>query len=622
MRIALALACAVVAILVFLPTLGHAFVDWDDTGVLLETTEWRGLGAEQLQWMFTTNHYGHYQPVTWLTYGLDYTIWGMNPRGYHLTNVLFHAANALLVWFLAHALIGTALRTVRETHRHGPWLIALAATGAALVFATHPLRVESVAWVTQRRDLVSAFFILLTMLAYLRSTTLDGRARVIWLGVALGVYVLSMLSKVGGAPLPLVLLVIDWYPLRRVDINPLRWWRLESIFVVLEKVPFLVVAMGFAFATIHQQSGRWLIPLEQHDLVARTAQAAYGLVFYVWKTIAPVGLSPLYELRFPLDPQETRFIVCASIVVTALAAIAFWWRKWPAVTAVVAAYVLMIGPLLGFFQNGPQIVADRYSYLSTLGWILLLAGGGAALIARREQRTLHMLVGAAAAAVVITTSVLTVRQARVWQDTASLWSSVVEHEPDSAYGNNSYGYVLLQAGDIEAAEAHIRTSLEISRRHAIDVQYNEEALYNLIEVLQAKGVDDTAAYEAALAYNPRHPNLWYGLGNACLAAQRNEAAVEAYRQAIDLNSNDPRFHTNLGIALARLEQFGAARVHLTTAARLDPTLWNARDNLARVYMLEGNYAQARRVLRELLRDNPGYGSALSRMQWLDENHPE
>lgn len=605
-RVLLAVVCAILVFLVFLPTLGFEFVDWDDRGLLTENPHWRGLGWEQIRWMFTTNHWGHYQPVTWLTYGLDHVLWGMDPRGVHLTNTLFHAANTFLVWFVASFLLGAALPALR---RDRPWLLDLAATFAALTFGVHPLRVESVAWATERRDLVSAFFILLTLLAYLRSSALAGRRRTAWLIGSLVLYLISMLSKVGGAPLPLVFLVLEWYPLGRLKVLPGGGLDRAGRRVLLGGLPFLVIAIGFSIATVKQQAGRWLIPLAVHDYLARTAQSFYGLVFYAWKTFLPTGLSPLYEIRFPLDPFAPRFLASALVVLVAAVAVLKARRRAPAVAAAALTYALFLGPLLGYFQNGPQLVADRYSYLSTLGFILLVAGGAASLAYRRPAPVRLGAIAAAASLCVAACAGLTVRQEQVWRDTATLWASMLRHDPSSSFANNSYGYVLLQKGDVETAEAHFRKALAINPG-------NREAQFNLSEALKRKGVDGVEAYRAALAFNPEVASLRNQLGNELLKEKRNEEAVETFLEALRLEPRDPRFHANLAIALQRLDRLEQARQHYEAAVALDPTLWIARDGLASVLARQGKTEEARRTLEKLLQENPGYEPARRRLASL------
>ena len=219
----------------FFPALENGFVDWDDEKTLLDNPNYRGLGWDQLRWMFTTFYMGHYQPLSWMTFGLDYLLWGIDPFGYHLTNLLLHTANAVLFYFLTLRLLSLPARAVP-----GEFALQVAAGFAALVFALHPLRVESVAWVTERRDVLSAFFLLWTILCYLRATAgAEGdSARWRWLSAAVIVYGLSLLSKAGGITLPVVLLVLDVYPLRRLGVEAGKWFGPAARQVWWEKVPF------------------------------------------------------------------------------------------------------------------------------------------------------------------------------------------------------------------------------------------------------------------------------------------------------------------------------------------------------------------------------------------------
>jgi len=607
----LAIATAAIAFIVFLPTLTNQFVDWDDTGVLTENENYRGLTGEHIAWMFTTNHYGHYQPITWLTYGVDYVLWGMNPTGYHLTNNLFHAANTLLVFFLALGLLG---RARGDAARAPPLLLLGGATLAALLFAVHPLRVESVAWATERRDLVSAFFLLLTVLAYLRSTRPGEPCRGRWLMIAIGVYVISMLSKVGGAPLPVVLMVLDWYPLRRFGRDriaaapPLRT-------VLVEKIPFWLVAIGFAASTVAQQSGKWLVPLAEHGLTARTAQAFYGLEFYLLKTVVPTNLLPLYEMRWPLDPFEPRFVVAAAAVL-AVAAVAFGLRRRvPSVAAAALCYAAMLGPLLGYFQNGPQIVADRYSYLSCVGWTVL-AAGAVGWFVRDGTRGRIAAALAVSVGVVITLGVLTWRQCGVWHDTASLWSYVVARDPGGSYANNSYGFVLLTEQRRDEAVLRFEQAIAIKPR-------NSEAYYNLWTALAALGreADLRAAYVAAVdAPVPEvQASARFRLGNIALRVKRNEEAVGWYRAALAVREPYAIAHANLGLVLVRLERIDEALGHYTRAVELKPDLVNAHYGLARVYARLERYDEAVaeiRIVIELDPDHSGAGALLSRVEGL------
>ncbi|MCI0656328.1 MAG: hypothetical protein L0170_04570, partial [Acidobacteria bacterium] len=228
-------AAALVAFAAFLPALNADFVNWDDDWNFVTNPNYRGLGPAQLKWMFTDT-YGHYMPVTWLTLGLDYALYGMNPRGYHFTSLLLHAVNALVFFFVVLRLIRKAIPSAAES------AVAWSAFAGALFFAVHPLRAESVAWVTERRDVVSGLFFMASLLAYLKAQD-DGASRRKWLIISVSCFAVSLLSKAMGMMLPVVLLAIDVFPLKRTDLKK------PDRSVLLEKVPYLVLLLLSVAAT-------------------------------------------------------------------------------------------------------------------------------------------------------------------------------------------------------------------------------------------------------------------------------------------------------------------------------------------------------------------------------------
>jgi tetratricopeptide (TPR) repeat protein len=611
-----AVGVAAVVFVAFLPTLWSDFVDWDDHDVLVENEHFRGLGPRQLRWMFTTNHWGHYQPVTWLTYGADYVIWGMNPLGYHLTNNLFHAANALLVFLLASFLLRSAF-TGRPRGVPSPGAIVVASAFVALLFGLHPLRVESVAWATERRDLVSAFFLLLTILAYLRAAASARPVR--GLAAALALYVLSMLSKVGGAPLPVVLVVLDWYPLRRLPADPRRWLGGPALRALLEKIPFFAIAIGFSLATIAQQEDRWLIPWDMHDFQSRTAQALYGLAFYAWKTLWPAGLLPLYEIHYPLRLTDPAMMVPAIAVLVGAAAAIALVRRWPAILAALLCYAAMLGPLLGYFQNGPQIVADRYSYLSTLGLPLVAAGAVIAIHARgRLAPRARGAVLAVAVIVLVVLGALTWRQCLVWRDSKALWGYLVERAPDSSFANNSYGFLLQGEGRAEEALPYLRASVAIDER-------NRNAWVNLWNALEDLGRDGefVEACEAALDVPDGYiqAGALYRLGNRAYAAGEFGRAAELFARSASFQDGAardvyPGARRGLALALARSGRFADAIPHFERAIALGQEPIQSRIDLALTLDRAGRRSEAIALLQAVLAEDPANETARRRLAAL------
>lgn len=441
-----ALLVAALTFVAYVPALDNEFVNWDDDHNLTNNENYRGFDGERLRWMFTSFHMAHYHPLTWVSFGVDHALWGMDPRGYHLTNVLLHAGTAVAVLFFA-------LAVFRRLRGGGPGKSSLlvASFAAACIFALHPLRVESVAWATERRDCLSGLFFFLSLNAYLAYA---GSARRSRYALALVFLLLSLLSKAWGITIPVVLLLLDVYPLRRLELRTCLSRR--SWHVWLEKVPFAALAAASAALAVWGQSDSGAMrSLANSDLGQRVAQSAYGLVWYVAKTVWPSGLAPIYDRPPGISLLDPPYLAAAAIVLAYTAAAIRWRARFPAALAVWCGYIVVVSPMLGIVQVGSYLVADRYSYLACIGWALLGGAGVAWLWARRPP------VGAATlVAVVATLGALTWRQADVWQDSETLWARVLEVDPDSATGHQYRAGLLYRDGQLELAAEHYKKSLQ------------------------------------------------------------------------------------------------------------------------------------------------------------------
>ncbi len=467
--------------------LQNEFVGWDDAATFLENPNYRGLGPAQLRWMFTTFRMGHYMPLSWLTWGLDYTFWGVNPLGYHLTNLILHGATALAFYFLALRLLGLAMPDSAETDRR------LGAGAAALLWAVHPLRVESVAWATERRDVLSGLFYVSAVIAYLKAVAEPGRRRPGWYWGAVGFFAAALLSKSITVTLAAVLLVLDVYPLRRLG-GGHSWldrdvWR--------EKLPFFALAgtaAVLAFAAVGNVPARpsW----QSMGLLPRAILTLHGLGFYVVKTALPLGLSPLYPLDVTISWLEL------AGVLLGLAAAAAAWRHWPALTAVALVYAMTLLPMSGFFQNGQQSAADRYSYLACLGWALLLGG----LVSLRWIGT--RVIRAVIAVCLVALMGLSWQQSGVWHDSVTLWRHALSLYPTSRAAHFNLGGAYEERGRYAEALAEYREVLRLSANYPL--------WYVTIGWAWEKtGVDRGAeqAFREAL-------RLWPGLPDACVGLRR------------------------------------------------------------------------------------------------------
>src|SRR3989475_2871472 len=451
------LLVALFTLTAFLPTLQNQFVAWDDDKNFLDNPRYRGLGWAHLRWMFTAFHLGHYIPLTWVTFGMDHLLWGMKPVGYHLTSLLLHAANAVLFFSLVRRILTLALPSAAERDH----ALAVSAGFAALVFAIHPLRVESVAWVTERRDVLSGLFYLLTILEYLRACELEKHGRW-WYWLSVVTFVCALLSKSMAVSLPVVVLILDVYRLRRLG-GARGWWGEPARWVYLEKIPFVLLALAAsAIAFMPHIQGHNMPPLDELRVAGRLAISAYGLSFYLWKMIAPLNLSPLYEYELrAVNPWAPPFLLSYAVVLAVTALALVLRHRFRGLSAAGLAYVIILLPVLGIFQNGPQIAADRYTYLAGLGWALLASAG---LLASWRRRP--FLVSGLAVFLLLGLGTLTWNQVRIWHDSERLWRHAVAIDPMSPTSQFSLGLALVRQGKLVEAVEHYQMALRIEPDYA------------------------------------------------------------------------------------------------------------------------------------------------------------
>jgi len=626
---------ALVTFAAFLPALHNQFVNWDDDENLLNNPRYRGLGWTQLRWMWTT-HMGHYIPLTWMTFGLDYLLWGMNPLGYHLTSLLLHAANAVVFFFIVRRLLTRALSSPSERG----YALAVCAGVAALVFAIHPLRVESVAWVTERRDVLSGLFYLVTILLYLRACERGERGRRgYWLSVT--AFALALLSKSMVVNLPVVLLTLDVYPLRRL--GGAVGWRSESARrVYVEKIPFvLLAAAASAIALMAQLSHDTMVSVVRLSALGRLAVSVYGVSFYLWKTVAPVNLSPLYELPPTVNPWAPPFLLSYGLVLAITAIVLALRRRVPGLPAAWVAYIVVLLPVLGIFQSGPQIAADRYTYLAGLGWAIFV-GAGLLSCWRSSRRSktgtpAAWLLAGLALCVVVGLGVLTWNQAQVWHDSQKLWThalaidpqsslaannlgivlaqqaEAIEHfeqalriKPDYADAHNNLGAALVQRGKLAEAIEHLQQALKIRPGNA-DAHYN----WGVALAQQGKPAEAIEHFEQALKINPHGADAHSHWGVALAQQGRLAEAIEHFEQAAQINPHDADAHYHWGVALAQQGKAPEAVEHYRQALEIKPDYAEALNNWGLALARQGKAAEAVEHYRQALKIKPDFAAALT-----------
>ena len=553
------LGLAVIAFLVFSPALWNGFVEWDDQVNLYENPDYRGLTWPQIRWMFSTVLMGHWIPLTWLTFGLDYVLWEMNSFGYHLTSLLIFAANVPVFYFVA-------LRLMRRATSFGEGVLRFSALVATLFFTLHPLRVESVAWATERRDVLSGLFFLLTVLMYLKAVDESGARRRWFLASSVGLYALALVSKGSVMILPAALVVLDVYPLRRLAGHWREWWGPGARTVWLEKIPFGVLGLAGAAITYYAQNANsFITPLERYPLSARPAMVFYSLWFYFEKTVMPTGLSPLYELPLRVSLLDLQFLYPAMAVTAITATLVVLRRRWPAGLATWVYYAIALGPVIGIVHSGHQLTNDRYSYLPTMGFALIIGAAAGAVVHAAASGVLRPSLAKAAIVLMVLwlggLAYLSTQQVQIWHDTESLWRYSLEVDPDCSICRGNLGVNLLRRG-------------------------------------YARSASDE--FERVKALRPDNKKVYLHIGYMLATQGRFPEAVDNFRVFVAKYPNDVDGLNNLGSALVNDKHSAEALDVLQRALKLKPRHAPTRISLAFAYMELGDYAKAKTLFREAI----------------------
>ncbi len=600
---------------VYLPVLDNGFVDWDDTTYVVRNPHGGNLDISTLVWAFTTFDAANWHPLTWMSHALDRELYGLNPRGHHRTSVLLHAANGLLLLLLLHRLSSLF------------WPSA----AAAALFALHPLRVENVAWISERKDLLCSFFVLLALLAYERHARRPARGSL--LAVALA-FTLALLSKPMAVTLPFLLLLLDVWPFER-----LRWPRPDHR-VLLEKLPLLLLAASSSVVTyVAQARGEAVRALDLIGVGERLAAAPVALASYLAKTLwpAPGTLLPLYTHPHYLPHGASGAALASAVaVLLGLAAVAVWqWRKRPYLAVGGLAFAGLLVPVLGLVQVGVQRSADRYTYLPTLG----LALAAVCLIGEISagRRRSRLLAAGGIAIALGTSAVLTWNQQQIWRDSVTLWRATVAGEPESPIAQLNLANALHEAGRSGEAMRHYHEAIARGpgyapahaalgvrlgerREYAAAIESLETALRlqpadaytrgSLGNCLLELGRKEEAVREltAAVAAAPTAVALRNSLGQGLLALGRHEDAIGVFRETLALDRSSSPAHNNLALAMLRAGRMTEGIELLREAIRLAPTNAKAHQNLSLALSEIGDEAGAARELAEAQRlgsANPG-----------------
>lgn len=528
--------------LVYWPVGGYPFVNFDDNiYVYNNPCVLGGLTAENVAWAFHGFHANFWHPLVWLSLMLDRSLFGPGPAGFHAMNVAYHTANALLLWLALSRMTGAQGRSF----------------AVAALWALHPLRVESVAWITERKDTLSGLFFLLTLLAYASYAARPTRWR--YAGV-LGLFALGLMAKPMLVTLPVLLLMLDAWPLRR--------WRSsrDAGPLILEKAPLLALALvAAAAAFVAQDTGGALAGLDAAPWPLRAATAIRAAARYTGNSVWPVNLCIFY----PYDKHPGLPAVAAAAgALVALTALAFWRvRRQPSLAVGWAWFIVSLFPVCGIVQVGGFAAADRFTYLPSIGLILAMVWLAADALPPRG----HVIAVAAAGLALAWGSS---RQVTVWRSSRALFDHALAVSPDNWLAHHNVGHAELAAGNADAAQAHFRAALRINPASG-------EAHDALAYILRRAEDREGAVFEylAAARAQPGQPTTRYNLGAALAEAGRLESAARAFRCASRLDPGLARAREALGNTLLALDRPADAIPEYETALRLDPANPRVPENL-------------------------------------------
>jgi Tfp pilus assembly protein PilF len=549
----------------YLTSIQNEFVQWDDGHYVFENPHIRLLNTAFFKWAFFDFHAGNWHPLTWISHALDYAVWGLNPMGHHLGNVILHAVNTFVVVFLIIRLLDAVRqRTIQGGQpsflNDRTMLIAAGVTG--LLFGIHPVHVESVAWVSERKDLLCALFFMLSIMAYMKYAGKtaavtqtkktnppilpflkggEGGLKRQYL-MSLGFFILALMSKPMAISLPVVLLVLDWHPFKRIQsFKALRT-------AIVEKLPFIALSVGSIILTFFaQRSGGAIRSMEYASLSTRILVGMRSLVAYLWKMILPLNLIPFYP--YPKDAslfslEYLSAVILVGGITAACIVLAKRQKLW---LSVWGYYVITLLPVLGIVQVGLQSMADRYTYLPGLGPFLLIGIMTAWIWARIQRPDKQGLIArsltvAAALLVFISLSYLTFKQIGIWKNSIVLWSYVIEKEPERvpfAYINR--GIAFEKTGQMKEAIE------DYNRVIALDPLYFEA--YNNLGVLYGQNelFDKAIEYfNKSVGIDPTYVDAYVNRGIAYALSGRYDSALEDFNKAVLLDQNSAEAYFNRG----------------------------------------------------------------------------
>lgn len=563
----LALALMLVTLCVYWPATGHDFLNYDDQDYVTSNDQvQKGLTAASVKWAFAHPVVGNWLPLTMMSHMLDCQWYGMKPWGHHLTSVLLHALNAALAFLLLCRLTGALWRSLV----------------VAALFGLHPLHVESVAWVAERKDVLSTFFGLLSLLAYASYTkksrprnpsskTINLASPYYWITFAL--LALGLMSKPMLVTLPFVMLLLDYWPLQRFGPSTVKW-------LLVEKVPFFALAAAASVTTyLIQQRGGMMQTVQNLPLAFRLENALVSYCRYLGKLFWPTDLTVFYP--YP-DQWPIGEIFLTGIVLVGITAFVFAQRaRHPCLLIGWLWFCGTLVPVIGLVQVGAQSMADRYTYIPSLGLFIAVVWGVYALFKRWPRHQVALAI--AGCVTIMACTGLTRQQLGYWQNNETLYHHAIVVSDKNYLAHHNLGLELYKKGDIDGAINQYEDALSAHPNYPV-------AHYDLGTALGMKGrtQDAIVEFQQAIRLKPDYADAYSNLGTALCRIGQTDDALNQFQQAVQLAPDNPEFHYDLGTVLGMKGQIDGAIAQFQEAIRLKPDYTAAEHNLAYARQLKNS----------------------------------
>jgi Flp pilus assembly protein TadD len=618
-------------VLVYYRVIYFQFINLDDSIYVINNLDIQdSFNLKSISWALTTLHAAFWHPLTWFSYLLDYQLYGLNPGGYHLTNLLFHLASTVMLFLVLE----------KMTHRFWPSALVSA------LFAIHPLHVESVAWIAERKDVLSTFFWILTLGAYVRYVEHPCRSRY---GLVLAAFIGGLMAKPMVVTLPFVLLLLDFWPLGRLvlftrenrplgEMGPSQQPLKTLPLLLLEKIPlFFLSAVAACLAFYAQQKIGAVNPF--FPLPTRMANALISYLLYLGKMVWPLNLSVFYPYQKTWPVWQ---IFAAGMILSVISfGVIRKAGRYPYLLFGWLWYVGTLIPVIGLIQVGIHSMADRYTYVPLIGIYIALAWGGSDLFAKWPKRSsvLAVLTGLG----VLFLMVLSWNQVGYWRNSQTLFQQALRATPKNFRAHNLMGYTLMEQGHIDQALFHFREAVRINPKYgsaymnmglAFEKTGNPseamiyyriatglpfgaaEAHYNLGILLVGQGQLDEALnhFQAVIRLKKDNAEAYNNLGLVFQSRGKTKEAIEAFNQAITLKPRLAEARYNLGTVLATIGQLKMAEEHLKTALHIQPRYVQALNNLGLIQEAEGRGSEALASWQQALKIDPGFRAAAENLQ--------